>query len=107
VTVTGALDRHRLHRTIRRFGGARGGGQKAGRRRSGRPEVALSFVVWPSVKLRACSERHAAPRRVRYTEQQRGRALALVAEGWSQQRVAVALGVPRTTVQLWAARLAG
>jgi len=59
------------------------------------PEVALSYVVWPTASLADI------PGRMEHDASIRQRALELVDAGLSQAQAGAAVGVPRTTIQTW------
>jgi hypothetical protein len=61
------------------------------------PEVALSYVVWPTVELEQAS---ASPRR-QFTAADRERALELVAAGFSWAYTASAIGCSKGAVGDW------
>jgi hypothetical protein len=58
------------------------------------PHLALSYIVWPSVKLNAASEQGPRPSRERVAD-----ALDLVAQGTSQHKAAEQFGVGRFPIQ--------
>jgi Homeodomain-like domain-containing protein len=67
------------------------------------PALALSHVVWPDRTLAELSATVSRP--TPRPDELRQRALELVSAGLSQAAAGAAIGVPRTTIQLWVRQL--